>query len=178
MRNFNGATANIYPSSAGSVADAAPRDDFCNGSTCLITIIHDQSSYGNHNAWSFGGHFPGPRSDGSDDTAGTVGAPVTLNGKKAYDVFVLPGTGISQQSDQGHSCGDESEGMYGGFDGTHYNDACYFDYGKAETNGTDTGASHMEAIYFSTCTAWGSGAGNGPWIMADLENGVFAGQTL
>jgi non-reducing end alpha-L-arabinofuranosidase len=34
----------------------------------------------------------------------------------------------------------------------------------------------MEAIYFGTNKNWGSGAGNGPWVMADLENGLFSGQ--
>ena len=33
----------------------------------------------------------------------------------------------------------------------------------------------MEAIYFGNITVWGYGAGNGPWIMADLENGLFSG---
>jgi hypothetical protein len=33
----------------------------------------------------------------------------------------------------------------------------------------------MEAIYFGNNNWWGSGAGNGPWIMADLENGLFSG---
>jgi len=33
----------------------------------------------------------------------------------------------------------------------------------------------MEAIYFGDNTIWGSGAGSGPWIMADLENGLFSG---
>ena len=32
----------------------------------------------------------------------------------------------------------------------------------------------MDAINFSSITAWGTGAGNGPWVMADLEYGVFA----
>lgn len=50
-----------------------------------------------------------------------------------------------------------------------------FDYGNAETNNLDTGNGHMEAIYFGTNTIWGEGSGNGPWIMADLENGLFSG---
>lgn len=33
----------------------------------------------------------------------------------------------------------------------------------------------METIYFGDNTVWGSGAGNGPWVMADLENGLFSG---
>jgi hypothetical protein len=65
--------------------------------------------------------------------------------------------------------------MYAIFDGTHYNGGCCFDYGNAETSSTDTGNGHMEAIYFGNITAWGTGAGSGPWIMADLENGLFSG---
>ena len=34
----------------------------------------------------------------------------------------------------------------------------------------------MEAIYFGNSKVWGSGSGNGPWIMGDLENGLFSGQ--
>ena len=32
----------------------------------------------------------------------------------------------------------------------------------------------MEAIYFGNNNWWGSGAGSGPWIMADLENGLLS----
>src|SRR5438046_2011174 len=35
----------------------------------------------------------------------------------------------------------------------------------------------MEAIYFGNIKVWGFGSGNGPWIMADLENGLFSGQS-
>lgn len=34
----------------------------------------------------------------------------------------------------------------------------------------------MEAIYFGDSTYWGSGTGSGPWLMADLENGLFTGR--
>ena len=56
------------------------------------------------------------------------------------------------------------------------NNGCCFDYGNAETNNDDNGAGHMEAIYFGTEKAWGHGSGNGPWIMADMENGLFSGR--
>jgi hypothetical protein len=68
--------------------------------------------------------------------------------------------------------------MYAVLDGTHYNDGCCFDYGNAETNNRDTGNGHMEAIYFGTNTIWGTGAGSGPWLMADLENGLFSGENV
>jgi len=34
----------------------------------------------------------------------------------------------------------------------------------------------MEAVYWGTCKIWGKGHGEqGPWVMADLENGLWAG---
>lgn len=65
--------------------------------------------------------------------------------------------------------------MYAVLDGTHYNGGCCFDYGNAETDSRDDGNGTMEAIYFGNIKVWGYGSGNGPWIMADLENGLFSG---
>jgi len=38
-----------------------------------------------------------------------------------------------------------------------------------------TGAATMEAVYFGNSTSWRQGHWHGPWVMADLENGLFAG---
>src|SRR3954468_1771138 len=65
--------------------------------------------------------------------------------------------------------------MYAVFDGTHFNGGCCFDYGNAETNSRDNGNGTVEAIYFGNIKVWGYGTGNGPWVMADLENGLFSG---
>jgi hypothetical protein len=59
--------------------------------------------------------------------------------------------------------------------GKRFNTGCCFDYGNAETNSRNNGNGTMEAVYFGNNTAWGRGNGNGPWVMADLENGLFAG---
>ena len=58
--------------------------------------------------------------------------------------------------------------------GKHYNSGCCFDYGNSEVGRTADGAGTMDAINFSSITAWGTGAGNGPWVMADLEYGLFS----
>ncbi|KAF2687531.1 carbohydrate-binding module family 42 protein [Lentithecium fluviatile CBS 122367] len=174
-RGSDGATTNIAPLSAGGVANAAAQDNFCTNTTCLITIIYDQSGRGNHLTQAPPGGFNGPEANGYDNLAGAIGAPVTLNGQKAYGVFVSPGTGYRNNAVSGSATGDAAEGMYAVLDGTHYNGACCFDYGNAETNSLDTGNGHMEAIYFGDNTVWGSGSGSGPWIMADLENGLFSG---
>lgn len=33
----------------------------------------------------------------------------------------------------------------------------------------------MSALYFGNSSGWGHGQGKGPWVMADLENGLWAG---
>ncbi|KAK5684524.1 hypothetical protein LTS10_004394 [Elasticomyces elasticus] len=175
-RGSDGTTKDILPLSAGGVANAATQDTFCASTTCLITIIYDQSGKGNHLTQAPpGGAASGPQPNGYDNFAGAIGAPVTLGGKKAYGVFISPGTGYRNDATTGIATGDAAEGMYAVFDGTHYNDACCFDYGNAETNNLDTGDGHMEALYFGTCTVWGKGSGSGPWVMGDLENNLFSG---
>jgi non-reducing end alpha-L-arabinofuranosidase len=177
-RGSDNATTDISPLSAGGVANAASQDTFCASTTCLITIIYDQSGYGNHLTQAPpGGAASGPDPDGYDYLASAVGAPVTLNGQKAYGVFSSPFTGYRNNEATGTATGDDPEGLYAVFDGTHYNTACCYDYGNAETTSTDTGNGHMEAIYFGTGdgSGRGTGSGSGPWIMADLENGLFSG---
>lgn len=175
-RGSDSTTQDISPVSAGGVANAAAQDTFCASTTCLITIIYDQSGNGNHLSQAPPGGFDGPDTSGYDNLASAIGAPVTLNGNKAYGVFVSPGTGYRNDQTTSIAIDDESEGMYAVLDGTHYNDACCFDYGNAETSNTDTGSGHMEAIYYGNNTIWGYGAGSGPWIMADLENNLFSGE--
>ncbi len=175
QRGSDGATTTIAPLSAGGVANAAAQDSFCAGTTCLITIIYDQSGRGNHLTQAPPGGFRGPESNGYDHLASAIGAPVKLHGQKAYGVFMSPGTGYRNNAASGTATGDAAQGMYAVLDGTHYNGGCCFDYGNAETSSHDTGNGHMEAIYFGDSTSWGSGSGSGPWIMADLENGLFSG---
>jgi hypothetical protein len=176
-RGSDNTTTTIAPLSAGGVANAAAQDSFCASTTCLITIIYDQSGRGNHLTQAPPGGFSGPESNGYDNLASAIGAPVTLNGQKAYGVFISPGTGYRNNAASGTATGDAAEGMYAVLDGTHYNGACCFDYGNAETSSRDTGNGHMEAIYFGDNAGWGTGSGSGPWIMADLENGLFSGSS-
>ncbi|MFI7225859.1 arabinofuranosidase catalytic domain-containing protein [Nonomuraea angiospora] len=174
-RSSDNTTQNIGVLSAGGYANAAAQDSFCAGTTCLITIIYDQSGRGNHLTQAPPGGFPGPAPGGYDNLANATAAPTTINGHKAYGVFVAPGTGYRNNNTNGIARGDQPEGMYAVFDGTHYNGGCCFDYGNAETNSRDNGNGTMEAIYFGNIKVWGYGTGNGPWVMADLENGLFSG---
>jgi hypothetical protein len=161
----------ITPISAGGYADAAGQDSFCSGTSCVISRIYDQTGRGNDLTQAPGGGAAG----GPDNLADATAAPITINGNKVYGVYVAPGTGYRNNSTNGIATGDQPEGMYAIFDGTHYNGGCCFDYGNAETSSNDTGNGHMEAIYFGNIKVWGYGTGNGPWVMADLENGLFSG---
>lgn len=60
--------------------------------------------------------------------------------------------------------------------GRHYNGGCCFDYGNAEIDALDHGKGTMEAIYWGDSKGWSRGAGDGPWVMADIENGLWAGK--
>jgi hypothetical protein len=174
-RASDGATRDIGVLSAGGYADAAAQDSFCAGTSCLITVIYDQSGRGNNLTQAPPGGFSGPAAGGYDNLAEASAAPVTVGGHKAYGVYVAPGTGYRNNNTNGIATGDAAEGMYAIFDGTHYNGGCCFDYGNAERNSRDNGNGTMEAIYFGNIKVWGYGTGNGPWIMADLENGLFSG---
>ncbi|KAF4623031.1 hypothetical protein D9613_002377 [Agrocybe pediades] len=169
-RGSDGATLNIGTLSAGGVANAAAQDSFCAHTTCVITTIFDQSGHNNHLTQAPPGGLQGPEANGFDSLASATGAPVTLNGSKAYGVFISPGFGYRNNAATGTATGDAPQGMYAVLDGTHFNGACCFDYGNAETSSRDTGNGHMEAIYFGTAVSSGS-----PAIMADLENGLFSG---
>ena len=173
-RSSDSTYRSIAPVSAGGYADAASQDSFCAGTTCLISRIYDQTGRGNDLTQAPGGGAAG----GPDNLADATAAPITINGNKVYGVYVAAGTGYRNNSTNGIATGDAAEGMYAVLDGSHYNADCCYDYGNAETNSRDTGNGHMEAIYFGNSKVWGYGAGNGPWIMADLENGLFSGRNL
>ncbi len=172
-RSSDSTTLNISPLSAGGVANAAAQDSFCAGTTCVITEIYDQSGRGNNLTQAPAGGAAG----GPDNLANATAAPVSVGGHKAYGVYVAAGTGYRDDHTSGIATGDQAEGEYAIFDGTHFNGGCCFDYGNAETNNLDNGAGHMEAIYFGNIKVWGYGTGNGPWIMADMENGLFSGSS-
>ncbi|TMR00546.1 alpha-L-arabinofuranosidase, partial [Nonomuraea turkmeniaca] len=174
-RSSDNTTRDIGVLSAGGVANAATQDSFCSGTNCVITIIYDQSGRNNRLTQAPGGAVPGPGPGGSDNLADAKAAPITIGGQKAYGVYIAPGTGYRNNTTNGVATGDQPEGMYAVLDGTHYNGGCCFDYGNAQTNGQADDIGIMEAIYFGNNNWWGYGDGSGPWIMADMEWGLFSG---
>jgi hypothetical protein len=166
-------TKDIKVLSAGGFADSAAQDAFCTGTTCTISIIYDQSPKGNHlRSAPAGGAKNTP-----DNEAVATALKFTIGGNPVYGVHIPAGTGYRNDATSGIATGDQPETEYMVTSGTYYNGGCCFDYGNAETNNNDDGAGTMEAVYFGNSTGWGKGSGSGPWVMADLENGLFGGQS-
>jgi hypothetical protein len=175
QRASDGAKKDIGLLQRGGYADADAQDAFCAQTSCVITDLYDQSAMGNDLTQAPPGRFIGPAPGGNDNVAIADMAPVTVNGHKAYGVYIMPGMGYRNNHTHGIATGDQAEGIYAVVDGTHYDSGCCFDYGNASTTGFAEGLGTMETVYFGTATAWTTGAGPGPWVMADLEAGLYSG---
>jgi hypothetical protein len=162
---------------AGGYADAAAQDHFCRNTLCVINRIYDQSGQSNHLYQAPPGPlYPGPAKGAFDAQPIADMAPITIaGGHKAYGVFIMPGMGFRNNNARGLPINDEPAGIHVVVDGTHYSNGCCFNYGNASTNGLAVGTGTMESVYFGTSSGWGSGAGKGPWIMSDMEAGLFSG---
>jgi non-reducing end alpha-L-arabinofuranosidase len=83
--------------------------------------------------------------------------------------------GYRNNKTSGIAIKDEPETEYMVTSSQNLVNGCCFDYGNAETNNDDDGTGAMEAVYFGFGVIWGTGTGAGPWVEADLENGLWAG---
>ncbi|GIM93671.1 arabinofuranosidase catalytic domain-containing protein [Paractinoplanes toevensis] len=174
-RSSDNTTRDIGVLTAGGYANAAVQDSFCAGTSCVVTVLYDQSGRNNRLTQAPPGYWPGPAAGGWDNLADAKAAPITIGGQNAYGVYIAPGTGYRNNNTNGIATGDQPEGIYAVVDGTHYNQWCCFDYGNAQTDGQADSPAIMETVYFGADKQWGYGAGSGPWIMADLEWGLFSG---
>ncbi|MFF2817648.1 arabinofuranosidase catalytic domain-containing protein [Kitasatospora cineracea] len=170
-RASDGRTQNIAPVAAGGVADAAAQDAFCAGTSCVVTIVFDQSGHGNDLA------YQGPGGAGGSDTpASATSEALSLGGAKAYSLYINPGNSYWHDgSSSGMPLGSAPQGAYMVTSGTHVNGGCCFDYGNSETDRKADGAGAMNAIYFGTSCWFGGCSGTGPWVQADLEYGLYSG---
>ena len=169
VRTAAGATKDINTGTAGGAANAAAQDSFCAGTTCVITVVYDQSGKGN-DLWYQGAGSP---VGGKDQPASATGESIKVSGNKVYSLYLNPGNSYWVDGAQrGVPLGSAPEAMYMVTSGTHYNGGCCFDYGNSEVGRNYVGASAEDAVNFSNSTMWGSGAGAGPWVMADFESGI------
>ncbi|MGX6605039.1 arabinofuranosidase catalytic domain-containing protein [Micromonosporaceae bacterium Da 78-11] len=169
-RAADGATHDVGLLAAGGYANAGDHDAFCNGTTCSITKIYDQTSRHNDLTVSPAG-TAGP----ADYPADASVLAVTAGGHKAYGVWISPQHGYRKALAAGTARAGQPEGMYMVASGTHVGSDCCFDYGNAEAVPADTGNGHMDAVSIATTCYFAPCTGAGPWVEADLENGMFQG---
>ena len=170
-------TKDITIGSDGYV-DISVQDTFCSGGKCTISIIYDQSPNKNDLVKSPAALW---LPNGGDEVDATL-ASIKINGHTAHGIYVdnsggSTGVGYRNNATKGLAKNDEPEAMYAVFDAKRYNQWCCFDYGNAEVSGKDDGNATMEAIYFGNSTQWTRGGGAGPWVAADIENGMFEGDS-
>lgn len=162
---------NVGVQTAGGYANAASQNSFCASTSCLITVVFDQSPRHNDLTIAPAG-VAGPANTGAIANA----LPTTVAGHAVYGIFLPPHTAYRRSNTTGIAVNGQPESMYEVASGTNVNNGCCTDFGNVETQSIDTGASHMDAINLALLNSPGS-TGHGPWVEADLENGVFQGGT-
>ena len=172
-RSSDNTTRNVAVLTAGGSANAATQDSFCSGTSCVVTVVYDQSGRGNDLWYQGSSVVPGsPQSKPATATSESL----TVGGNKAYSLYINPGNSYWRDGHlTGVPTGTAPEGMYMVTSGTHVNSGCCFDYGNSETTRKADAAGAMDAINFSKQCWFGGCSGSGPWVQADLEWGLFPG---
>lgn len=177
-------------------ADSEKQVRFCfYQQVCRVERIYDQSPRGNH---LIGVVVPSPNNHSWPVTfPNAMREQIFVGGHRVYSAYFEGGQtgkvgtgkgtmGFRSNSKNGTATGDQPESMYMVASGTHWNDRCCFDYGNSEiSNQYPTppppdasrrlSPGQMEALYFGANKGWGYGKGPGPWVQADLENGIWSG---
>ena len=176
---------NVGLESTGGVVNVAPENWFCAGTTCTITELYDQSSNANNMPISPGtscsgcsGGNAGPGPGGADIGAPAEALPVYVGGQPAYGIYFNKfGTGYRDNSARNLPTGSQPDGLYAVMSSNITSNQCCFDFGQGETNDSDDGNATMNAIYYGTDCWTGNCTGPGPWVGADIENGMYFSNT-
>jgi hypothetical protein len=176
-RSSDNTTKNIYPITGGTIADGASQAAFCGSSNCVITCLFDQSGKGNDLWYQNSPQVPG---SAACSPANAKAESLYVSGHRVYSLWIPSNCSYWRNgATSGMPTGSQPEAMYMVTSGTHYNNQCCFDYGNSETDRNADGSGTMDALNLSSITAWGTGAGTtGPWVMADLEYGIFSQNTM
>ncbi|HKO93415.1 MAG TPA: arabinofuranosidase catalytic domain-containing protein [Polyangiaceae bacterium] len=169
VENSRGMTLEI--GSVGGYADSAAQDAFCSGGGCVINVIYDQSPMGNDLTEA----PPGSAKPTPGKPVNAADLPLTIGGHAAYGILIRPGMGYRDVTPSGTAVLDEPQTVYMVSSQHDLINGCCFDYGSAETTANNDGNGTMEAVYLGLGVIWGTGSGAGPWVMADLENGLYPG---
>jgi hypothetical protein len=176
-RASDSTTQDVPVLAAGGFVDISVHNSFCpSGTACTISIIYDQSP--NKNDLKKSGTALWLKNGGNEADASL--AQITVSGHVAHGVYVdnngstARDVAYRNNATKGMATGDQPEAMYMVLDGKRFSGICCFDYGNAQTTGTDSGSATAEALYWGNSTQFQKGgAGSGPWVAADLENGMF-----
>jgi len=176
---------NIGLESVGGVVNVAPENSFCAGTTCTITELYDQTANANNmpispgtscSGCSHGNAGPGP--NGADIGAPAQALPVYVGGQPAYGIYFDKfGTGYRDNSAKNLPTGSNPDGLYMVTSSNITSNQCCFDFGQGETDDSDDGNATMNAIYYGTDCWTGNCTGPGPWVGADIENGMYFSNT-
>jgi hypothetical protein len=181
-RASDGMTKDIPVSAPGGYADSQQQDTFCMGTTCTIMKVYDQSGKGNTVEAEIPGVTLGNGNNAHEGHSGQTAAnaaqeSLMVGGHKVYSLYTKQSQAYWHDgSATGIPLGASPQGIYVVTSGKHFNGGCCYDYGNGEVSRTYIPGNSMDALYFGNDTAgWGTGDGAGPWVMADLEGGVFSG---
>ncbi len=173
VKRADGMTKDIPPLSPGAVADAAAQDTFCMGTTCTVWRIYDQSGHGNF----VEAETPSSTVGGASGMTAANASQESLmvGGRKVYSLYMKGSQAYWRDgSKTGMPTGSQPQGIYMVTSGKHFNSGCCFDYGNGELSRHYEAGPTMDAIYFGSSMQWAHGAGAGPWILADMEDGMIA----
>jgi hypothetical protein len=184
-RQSDSRTQDISVTLAGGRVDLATLNSFCaSGTTCGISILYDQTGNGNDLSQKLQSKMP---TVALWTTKGGTSLPYCLT-QASQDDGAIPGSGgqflRNRLNTQKIPTGRQPTTEYMVVYAKYYPGHCCYDYGNMEAikgesaslQGTgNDGPGTMFALYFGQTRDWTVGAGNGPWGMVDMEDGVYSG---
>jgi hypothetical protein len=164
------------------LVDLSALSAFCSGTACKVGTLYDQSGNGN-DMW---------RADDPTKNQPGTNKPCNLmnieywqmaDGTKmpiAVEYAESMWRNVSQclrnrDKTKNMPTGAKPQTTYAIFHKKYVNGGCCFNYGNTGNAVHYTGPGTLSALNFSQITFWSKGTGNGPWVMVDWEQGVYAG---
>jgi len=176
IKKADGTTNDIGVVAPGGFANSATQDAFCGADACVISMIYDQSGRGNH--LTPVGSLAEMRKAPLGFQANAMALKLSIGGHTVYGVHIVSGFGYRSNTCNGTAMTDNPETIYMVTSVDDSSNGCCFEYGNVETSDISRDrAGQAEAVYVGNGSTWGKGAGSGPWVMADLGVGMWAGNT-
>jgi hypothetical protein len=172
-----GTTKDIMPGADGFV-DASTVDAACSSGYCTVSLLYDHSGNGNDLRRAPKGNTAAGETAGRDDyeSIATKGQ-VTAGGHRVYSLFMNKLEGYRLPAGvvgKGMPTGSQPQGLYLLADGTRKATGCCWEFGNvASKPATELG--FVDALFFGTPSGQAKGDGTGPWFLADLGSGLWAG---